>query len=340
VITDTLGNVWVSDISGLYQLNAGSGAQVGTQFVEPTADTWEIFSTAVDPGNNVWLALSGLGSETGASILEELPQGASAITDVNVGSPAAPITAETNLHDLAFDTAGNLWSASNNVGGTAKGAIRIVSSNNSLTAPAFTTAGTTGNPVLLDGGFGSNSFGAVIDSSGNVWLGSEDELNEVASHGSEAGGAQNYAQGFSLIYGCASSGCWQAGVERNLGIDGDNNIIVDATSGGQGYLSIYYPNATYDNNGSTGNTGAVIYFNPCFVATGTTCSLQASASGGESTIVNAPRGIVVDTSGAIWSTMGSGGNAIQLLGPGAPSWGQTSYIPKINGTNTGSGRPY
>ena len=337
VITDALGNVWVADHSGITQMTAATGAVVGSEFTEPG---FEPFSTAVDPGNNLWIALSAIGSETGASALEEIPQGASAITDVQVGSTApAPITTETNLHDLAFDTAGNLWSASNNVSGTTKGAILIISSNNSLTSPSFATDGTTGNPILYDGGFGSNSFGAVIDIGGNVWLGSEDELNEVTSGGSESGGAQSYAQSMSIIYGGASSGAWQGGVERNLSIDGDSNIIVDATSGGQGYLSIYYPNASYDQNGISGNSGAVIYFNPCFVATGaTTCSLQSA--GGESTIVNAPRGIGIDASGAMWATMGSGGNMIQLFGPGAPSWGQTSYIPEINATNTGSERPY
>lgn len=334
--TDTLGNLWVVDHSGLTKMNASTGTLVGSEIT----NTGEWFSMTVDPGNNLWLAGSGLGTQTGASILEELPQGASAITEVQAGSPAAPITAETNLHDLVFDTAGNLWSASNNVGGTTKGAILLISSNNSLTAPAFATAGTSGNPVLLDGGFGSNSFGSVIDISGNAWFGSEDELNEVTSSGSEIG-AQNYAQGMSIIYGSAASGGWQGGVERNLFIDGDSNIIVESTSGGQGYFSMYYPSAPYDGNGSAGNSGAVVYFNPCYVASGaTTCALQTS--GGESLIVDATRGTAVDASGAIWGSFASspGFGVIQLLGPGSPTWGQSSFVPLIYGTNTGSGRPY
>jgi hypothetical protein len=57
--------------------------------------------------------------------------------------------------------------------------------------------------------------------------------------------------------------------------------------------------------------------------------------------VNAARGSAIDASGAIWASFSSGLNVVQILGPGAPSWSQTSWIPKalapnLTGPTTGT----
>ena len=256
-----------------------------------------IQSDFVDPGNNVWLSATGAGTQTGASVLEELPQGASTIVDVQVGG--APVTATTNLHGLAFDSAGNLWAASDTAGGSGLGAILMISSNNSLTSPAFAYTATA-NPAVLLGGTGSHSWAPMVDGSGNVWVGSESELNEVVGTCgspvcSETGGATNYDTAFTLAYGTG----WEAGVERDSIMDGDGKIVVAAASTGAGYISVYYPNAPSDNNAGAGVGGADVYLNPCYVASATTTC--AALAGGQSAVTNVDRNRAsVDASGAIW----------------------------------------
>ncbi len=167
------------------------------------------------------------------------------------------------------------------------------------------------------------------------------DLLQIPSTGAETGGALNYGS-LTIEYGPI----YEAGVTRNAAMDGDGKIVIDATSTGSGYLSVYYPNAPPDGyftaSASTGDTGADVYLNPCFTAIGTTtCAAQ---TGGESTIVNNPRSSVVDATGAIWAPTQSAGYVIQVLGPGAPTWSQQSYIPKAlapNLTNTATTlRPY
>jgi hypothetical protein len=325
--TDTLGNVWVVDSGGLTKFNAASGVQ-GTTYA--TGDS--LHMALVDEGNNVWLAAFGLGTQTGASALEELPQAASTIVEVPVAG--APLTSTASLHDLAFDSAGNLWSASDSAGGVGLGALVMISGNNSLTAPNFTYSSTS-NPVLyLDpSGSGSHSWDPMIDGSGNAWFGSEDILTEIPSSGPEIGGATNYAGSGTIVYGPI----WEGGVERNALLDGDGKFIVAAASGGAGYISVYYPNAPSDGQAGAGLGGADVYLNPCWVASGNTCSALV---GGQSGITNTTRGIAVDATGAIWSSyqLGVNTNLTQILGPGAPAWSQVSWIPKALAPNrTGTG---
>ena len=333
VIPDTLGNLWVTDNKGLTELS--TSGTLGTTYA--TVDT--LTDASVDLGNNVWAAAYTLGTaggtQTAPSALEEFPQGGTAIADVQVGG--AVVSGTTPLRDPVFDSAGNLWVASDNVGGN-PGAVLMISTNNSLTAPNFSFSSTT-NPALIPGGIGSNlkSSSPNLDASGNLWISSEDQLNEVLSGGSETGGATNYATSMTPVYGGSGSAAWESTDTRYSSMDGDAKIVVDAAAGGIGYLSVYYPNATSDGQGGTGLGGANVYLNPCYVASSTTtCALNAS---GGSIIMNASRQSAVDASGAIWATFSSGGQFIQVLGPGAPLWPQASYIPEALLTNT-SRRPY
>jgi hypothetical protein len=203
VITDTLGNVWATDNSGLTELKAALGT-LGTTYT--TVDTLD--DATVDLGNNVWATGYSLGTangtQTAPSLLEELPQGASAITDVTVGS--APITAGAPLKDPTFDSAGNLWAASDAAPGGTNGVLLMISNNNSLTAPNFSFTGTS-NPAVILGGAGSHTNSPMLDIGGNMWIGSEDELNEVTcfSPCTEGMGATNYNTSMTLVYGGAST---------------------------------------------------------------------------------------------------------------------------------------
>jgi len=330
-IPDTLGNLWVVDNAGLTQFNASTGVQ-GTTYT--TVDSLQM--ALPDVGNNIWLAGYNVGTangtQTNPSALEEFPQGGSAIQDVEVGGSAVTSGngSTSNLHDLSFDSAGNLWAGSNSVPGTpALGAVLMISGNNSLTAPSFNYTTST-NPITYNAGAGSNSFDAIVDPSGNVWLFSEDELNENVSTGPETGGATDYSGSFMLQYGGPSgSGNWEAGVVRNALEDGDGKFLVAATSTGAGYISLYYPSAPSDGDAGTGLGGADVYMNPCYVASGSTCSTLV---GGQTTTTNVPRGIAIDSTGTIWATYapntaGLAGGVIQLFGPGAPTWSQRSWFP-------------
>ena len=90
--------------------------------------------------------------------------------------------------------------------------------------------------------------------------------------------------------------------------------------------AVYYPTATCDADcgEASATEGADIYLNPCYTApSATVCDLD---SNGASIIMNAARMAKVDASGAIWATLSSGGNIVQILGIGAPTWPQKSYI--------------
>ena len=317
---DTLGNLWAVDSAGLYELTTAGVLTTATPYTSPTGDTLE--SGSVDVGNNVWLAAESIGTTAGASGLEEFPQGGSAIVDVNVGGSPEPYAIKQPI----FDSAGNLWAESDNTGGSAgPGAILMLNDGGatSLTSPAFTNAGSgNGNPVYFPGGDATPGNGPMIDPSGNFWFSAQDDLLEVPSGGAEAGGGQNYGS-LTAVYGPI----YEAGVERNAAMDGDGKIIIDATSTGAGYLSVFYPNAPPDSLAVTDSeaSGADVYLNPCYVASATTTC--AALAGGESTIVNNPRSTTIDASGAIWSAFQSAGYVLQVLGPGAPTWGQKSYIP-------------
>jgi hypothetical protein len=178
----------------------------------------------------------------------------------------------------------------------------------------------------------------MLDAGGNLWIPGEDELNYIPSSGLETGGAQNYATSMTLVYGGASgSGAWESTDGRYAAMDGDGKIVVSGADGGFGYVSVYYPNAPSDGAGGTGLGGANTYLNPCF-PTGTPLVCAAN-SGGSSQIMNASRMSAIDASGAIWATLSSGSNMVQILGPGAPTWSQLSYKPLALQTNT-SERPY
>jgi hypothetical protein len=273
------------------------------------------------------------GAQTAPSGVEELVQGATAITDVNVNGAPEPYI----LKQPAFDSAGNLWAESDSIGAQGVGAILMLSDTGSLTSPTFATAGGgSGNPVYYPKGTATPGNGVMIDPGGNFWFSAQDDLLEVPSGGAETGGGQNYGSA-AVIYGPT----YESGVERNAAMDGDGKIVIDATSTGAGYLSVYYPNAPADGY-FAGDVGADVYINPCYIAPATTvCQLLA---GGESTITNNPRSTTIDAAGAIWVPFQSAGFMIQVIGPGAPTWSLKAFIPKalapnLTGTTT-TLRPY
>ena len=53
-------------------------------------------------------------------------------------------------------------------------------------------------------------------------------------------------------------------------------------------------------------------------------------------------GIVIDDTGSIWVTISAAPyDLVQVLGPGAPTWGQASFGKTGNGSgNIGTERPY
>ena len=212
----------------------------------------------------------------------------------------------------------------------------------SLTSPKFTNTGSgNGNPIDYPGGDATPGNATMIDPGGNLWFSAQDDMLSIPSTGAESGGGQNYGT-LTIEYGPT----YEAGVQRNAAMDGDGKIIIDATSTGAGYVSVYYPNAPSDGyftaSSTVGDTGADVYINPCYVAAANTvCNLQ---SGGESTMSNNPRSTLIDASGAIWVPEQSSGFLIQVLGPGAPTWSQKSYLPKALAPNllgnTTTLRPY
>jgi hypothetical protein len=333
-IPDTLGNLWVTDNKGVSEFNASSGAQIGTTYA-PVGGTSAVTldDASVDVGNNVWVAAYGNTATATASSLQEITEGStSGLANVEVNGA---LVALAPIKDPTFDPSGNMWVASES-GGCCSAAL-FISTNNSLTAPVFGAySGSLSDPETIVTLGATRINAPMIDSSGNMWIGDQDELNEVTGPaGTQAAG---YATSVDVVYG-STAAIWDGGVERYSFMDGDNKVVVEAASGGFGFVTVYYPDAPPDSYATADSSpsGANTYLNPCYTApSATTCSLD---SDGGSLIMNASRMATVDASGAIWASLSSGGNYIQVLGPGAPTWPQASYVPLALQTNT-SRRPY
>jgi hypothetical protein len=335
VATDTLGNVWLinySASSGLIQLNASTGAIVNTYALDTGAHGFQVY---VDPGNNVWTASSAL--PTSGSTLEELPEGTTTLADVDVGGAIVGFP----IKELVLDSYGNMWTASDS--GANFGANLFISSNGSLTSPAFAyTAGT--NPATLPDPDTSNSHvnAPMMDVFGNMWVADQNQIFEVTGPAGTDGGG--YAGSLDSVYGSNSggTGITFSGVNRYDFMDGDGKIDGASANGGTGDLTVFYPNAPCDSvcTADSDSSGYNAFLNPCYVATGTTCETNPSNTG-QSGAVNTIRGVATDASGALWVAVEEGPNALQVLGIGAPTWPAQNYKPVVYLANaSGSGRPY
>ena len=346
IATDTLNNLWLINYNasdGLTQMTESTGA-VGSSYALDTGSHG--FSVYVDPANNVYTVDST--APTTGSTVEELPEGSSTLADLDVGGAAVPFT----IRDLAFDAYGNMWDAS--VAGTNFGVNLFISSNNSLTSPSFTYSTNT-NPVYIEDPDGDTEVNSpMMDIKGNMWVVDQDQIFEVASSGAENVSAfnnnpptGNYASSLNSVYGTGTGPVSPmevtfGGVNRYAFMDGDGKIYGANASTGTGYLTAFFPTAPCDtvctNDGDSAGYNA--FLNPCYVATGTTCEVNANNSG-QSGAVDVPRGAAVDASGALWVAVEESPAVLQVLGIAAPTWPQANYIPVAFAANAGgSGRPY
>jgi hypothetical protein len=321
VIPDALGNLWVTDNAGVTELTT-AGALGTTYAPAGGASAVLLDDASVDLGNNVWAsAYNNTSSAPAVSSLQEITEGSTAgLAGVDVDGA---IVALDPIKDPTFDSKGNMWVASES-GGCCSAEL-FINTGGGLTSPTFGAySGSLSDPddyAAFSTDTRVNS--PMIDATGNMWIGAQDGLFEVTGPaGTEAAG---YGGSATAVYG-GGSNVWDGGVERYSVMDGDGKIVAEAASGGFGFVTVYYPDAPPDAlaTDDASLAGANTYLNPCYVAPSTTvCALDAD---GGSLIMNAARMATVDASGAIWATLSSGGNVVQILGPGAPTWGQESYI--------------
>lgn len=304
---DTLGHLYVTAGNNVYQLNIGSGGLLGTQNTIGALPTGLTpYDVAIDQDNDVYVTI-GAGTLGSSSTVQELPSGTTAWTNVNTS--AGPVT--ELVQSINLDYYGDLY-LSSQVSADCCNTLYIGNNAAYPTAPDFTT---TTIDTFTAGSSSEVPAPTMVDGAGNVWMANSNELYEVPFAGIKDG-----ALGTSIV-----PSSWYGGSVREAEIDGDNNIAIAAASGGTGYVGLYY----------TGNGGAAAYvdLNPCNAAGATSCGKIVS---------NAGRGIVVDDTGSIWEGFTSGPtNVLQVLGLGAPTWGQQSFTHSGIGSGTPTTlRPY
>jgi hypothetical protein len=302
--TDTLGHLYVAAGPEIYQILTASGTS--TSVTAATPGGLDASTVAVDTNNNAFVTIEG-GTLGTNSTIQELKSGGSSFGNLLVGGAA-----DATLYQyITIDNYGNLWLGYQNCCGA------DYIPNNSLTgtvAPIYTSAPT---PITGVNSGDTHMSTLLIDSVGNTWVPDQDYLYEVTLNGFPAATA---------ITGVD----WFGGVERQAAMDGDNKIAVAAANGGGGYIGLFYPTGVGAGTPPGGSAFAV--FGPCNVTTGTTCGTGVALD-------DAGRGVAVDDTGSIWFTFTSGSptTVLQVIGPGAPTWGQASLGAVGNGTTE---RPY
>jgi hypothetical protein len=299
--TDTTGHLYVTTAPELYQLNAATGASI-LAAATPSGDS--AHDVAVDQNNNAFATMYA--GSTG-SLIQELASGTSSWTNLQVAG--ANFTANT-LGYITIDNAGDIYAS---FGGTCPAAptnCQVLYFNNSgtVTAPVYSA------PIPLPQGADQYEATPLIDEAGNAWLVDSHALWEWTGTVTAGVGATTNPVLTP----------WDGGAVRQAAMDGDNKIAFSVASGGSGYVALWYP---------TGSNLANAWLNL------TPCCQTATATAPGTIIDNAGRGITVDDTGSIWETFTSGPtNVLQILGPGAPTWGQPSWGHV--GLLLGSQRPF
>jgi hypothetical protein len=302
--TDTLGHLYVAAGSEIYQLNAGTGA-AALAFAPLAGTTSDV---AVDTNNNAFFTIYS-GTLGSSSSIQELASGGIALSDLSVGG--AP---DATLYQyITIDNLGSIWAgeqaccSTDYIGNTGGG----------TATPAYDNA-----PIVIAQGSDTLNSTPMIDSAGNAWLADQNYLYEVP-----------YAT-FPVV-AAATGANWFGGVVRQTAIDGDNKIAVAGANGSApyGYMGMWYP------TGGTKTSYAV--FSPCASVnvTGSTATPITTTCGTGAAYDAAARSVTIDDTGSLWYsfTSSSPHNILQVLGPGAPTWGQASLGMVATGTTD---RPY
>jgi hypothetical protein len=326
VAVDTLGNVWVGNNNSLllqYSATAGGAPTSTYTFPLTSGSANGVSGVAVDASNNVWVGDATAGA-TSANIIEM-------VRNSTTGAYAANYTATTPSTTepvtLRVDASQNVWAADYYLNTGASGGIYAVMLPNLSAAtptatPTYANSGTTATPVYVQ--FAGGSDGSVpidmqIDASGNAWYqlyygGSPTTvgIEEVTPNLTNSVVTSLTPQSF---IGTAALGT--KAVTRSA-IDGAGTLFLPDNGGLDG-IHMY---STLSSTSSS-DTSSQVISQPagvlgCAIASGaTTCGAIGSTA---SAIYN-PRGIAIDSTGAVWSTnTTNAGGVTQTIGLAAPTW--------------------
>jgi hypothetical protein len=312
--TDALGHLYVAAGPEIYQINTAAGTS--TSVTAATPGSLLAGDVAVDQNNNAFVSIHG-GTPGSNSTIQELVSGGSAFANLSVGG--AP---DATLYQyITIDNLGNLWVSEQSCSTTCS--VDYIANTGTLTAPAYGNA-----PTILTQEAG-DSYNAVpmIDVFGNAWLPTSHSLWEAT------------LAGFPTTVNLAATP-WFGGVVRQTWMDGDSKFAMAGANGSApyGYIGMYYPGGT-----GTAKAPSLGVFSPCASVnvSGSTVTPITTTCGTGVAFDAAARGVVIDDTGSIWFTFTSGSphNILQVIGPGAPTWGQASFGASQDASGT-TERPY
>ncbi len=306
---DSLGNMYLSDVGYLYQLDPFGTATAYTLALNSTT-TLKPVNVAVDRYNNVYVASN---NTTGTANLVTYPAGSnsttvpSTVTANGVALLLSPIPG-----GLGFDSNGDL-------GITQYGSASMRSVFLPNTGTTNTVFGVAQNGVMATS-TDTQMEGVVFDAANNFYTNSLTNVFELRA---------------GLYNGTATQITGSGGSQMRVGvIDGGGTIwMPDPTTGG-GAIRPYYASLP------TPSFGAFVGCYPWGASSTTTTATSTATTSTASTICNpglwnggnntqrpsrGSRNMVIDSSGAMW--IGAGGNfgISQILGVAAPTWPLLSY---------------
>ncbi len=310
--TDTVGTVWMvngpataAETNGCYPGVEGFSQATGAQTYQfgpsssvqgSTADPThgigtQALSLAIDNYNNVWYSRKS----TNCSVcLYEFPYtagtGGAAAT---YGAAAYSQGSLYNVVQMVFDSSDNLY----------------LTNNASALEYVLKPTGTSGIPTYGNAAFSltlsANGTGlGTLDGSNDLWVGSTAKLTEFAAP------VASGETGTPYSVASATSSTTTPSTPYQGQVDGANTLWYPSrTASGQ----IWFTQLA-------SNTSDYIY--TCYAPAGaTTCTAVTSPN----PVINLPRLVQLDSTGAIWVPSQGTNYVVQILGPGAPVYPQLSY---------------
>jgi hypothetical protein len=288
--TDASGTLWIPNYNtasnaNVYQVNTSTGALGTTLALTGVKPN----SIAVDKANNVFVS----NATASAPAVYEKTAGGSAFAAFSPAGTSGTTLPEYVAIDAAQDILFNDYA-------TTSVSTSFLQNTGTVATPAYANA-----PVLatLASAAPGSVYGTEFDSTGNAWTNNTTTLYETTP------GAAVPTVTKTISFTSAAGTATNATSARYASLDGDGNIFIPDNNASASKVWQYLP-----------GTGNFVYLFPC------NASAAATACGTAATLaIYGPRNAQVDATGSIWIASSTNGNVAQIIGTGAPTWGQSSY---------------
>ena len=301
---DAIGNGYLgggpnSPTAGLLPFTTGGGTSLA--FGNQPATTANVYITATDLANNVWVFGPGTGSTLFSS-----PAGGQTLTAQ--ATPLAAVNTTPGYLGLGVDPDQNIWTAASSLASGGTGNVSVLQNTGSVAAPAYSSAGTlsyTGGGSPENGiSFGPGTTTPYVTNVTSYKTGSPGVLQFAPTVAGTSGATVTALNPGVVQVGTASK------LTGSIYNATDGAGLVWAADANSGTLGMFAPATNTSYKLIPCGYQAPSTTTTCFVTFGT--SLK-------------PDVVAVDSTGSVWvSAQGNGtsagGELIQIIGSATPAW--------------------